>query len=173
MGRVVLSTQLTIDGVISVEDWYVSDPEQDARAQALFERSTSMLMGRRTYVGLAGYWPGQTGPWAELINPMPKLVASRTLAEPLGWNASLIEGDAVESLAGLKQRDGDLAMVGCGRLARALVEAGLVDELWFWVHPAVWGAGERPFLGRLRARLELVEAERFDSGVTLQRYRPA
>ncbi len=40
-------------------------------------------------------------------------------------------------------------------------------------HPAVWGAGERPFQGGARQRLELVGCERFDSGVTLQRYRPA
>ena len=27
----------------------------------------------------AGYWPHQTGPWADVLNPMPKYVASRTL----------------------------------------------------------------------------------------------
>ena len=49
---------------------------------------------------------------------MPKFVASRTLAEPLDWNSSLIDGDAVAGVAQLKQREGDLAMVGCGELAR-------------------------------------------------------
>jgi dihydrofolate reductase len=103
---------------------------------------------------------------------MPKFVASRTLAEPLEWNSSLIEGDAVPGVAELKGREGDLAMVGCGELARALVEGGVIDELWFWTHPAVWGAGERPFHGGAKRRLELVGCERFDSGVTLQRYEP-
>ena len=38
-----------------------------------------MVLGRKTYEGLAGYWPGQTGEWADLLNPLPKFVASRTL----------------------------------------------------------------------------------------------
>jgi hypothetical protein len=41
------------------------------------------------------------------------------------------------------------------------------------VHPAVWGAGERPFEGQEQARLELIGAETYDSGVTLLRYEPA
>jgi dihydrofolate reductase len=163
---------MTIDGVITVDDWYVSDGEHDAATKALFEGSTAMLMGRKTYVGLAGYWPAQTGPWADIVNPMPKHVASRTLQAPLDWNASLIEGDAVEGVAELKSRAGDLALVGTGELAGVLVEAGLIDELWFWVHPSVWGVGERPFHGRVRVALELVDSHRFDSGVTLERYRP-
>jgi dihydrofolate reductase len=138
---------------------------------ALFERSAAMLLGRKTYEGLAGYWPKESGPWADLINPMPKFVASRTLEEPLEWNASLIEGDAIEGVAALKEREGDLALVGCGELARSLVEQSLIDELWFWVHPSVWGKGERPFHGGARTSLELISAERFNSGVTLQRYR--
>lgn len=163
---------MTIDGVITVDDWYASEGEHDAAARALFERSTAMLMGRKTYVGLAEYWPDQTGPWADIVNSRPKHVASRTLRGTLDWNASVIEGDAVEGVAELKRREGDLAMVGTGELARVLVEAGLIDELWFWVHPSVWGEGERPFHGETRVALELVGSERFDSGVRLERYRP-
>ena len=132
-----------------------------------------MLLGRKTYEGLAGYWPSQSGAWADVINPMPKFVASRTLREPLDWNAALIAGDVVEGVAQLKKRTGDLALVGCGELARVLMESRLIDELWFWIHPAVWGEGDRPFHGGARADLELVGSERFESGVTLQRYRPA
>jgi dihydrofolate reductase len=172
MGSVVLSTQMTIDGVITVDQWFAAAGDHDAATRALFEGSAGMLLGRKTYEGLAGYWPNETGPWADLINPMPKFVASRTLEEPLEWNASLIEGDALESVPALKEREGDLAMVGCGELARTLVEHGLIDELWFWVHPAVWGAGERPFRSEARTSLELMSSEQFDSGVTLQRYRP-
>jgi dihydrofolate reductase len=57
MGRVVLSTQMTVDGVITVGEWYVSAGDHDGAARALFERSAAMLLGRKTYEGLAGYWP--------------------------------------------------------------------------------------------------------------------
>jgi hypothetical protein len=49
--------------------------------------------------------------------------------------------------------------------------AGLVDELRFWVHPAVWGGGARPYQGA-RVAMRLLESRSFDSGVTLLRYEP-
>ena len=30
-------------------------------------------------------------------------------------------------------------MSGCGELARELIQAGLVDELYFWIHPRIQG----------------------------------
>ena len=35
----------------------------------------------------------------DLINPLPKFVASRTLQKPLTWNGTLIEGDVAEGRA--------------------------------------------------------------------------
>jgi dihydrofolate reductase len=173
MNRLNLFTTMTVDGVISVAEWYVSEGEHDRVGREQLERSAAMLMGRKTYEGLAAYWPAQTGPWADLINPMPKFVASRTLQGSLDWNATVIDGDLAEGVAKLKEElDGDLFMTGCGELARDLLAAGLIDELWFGIHPAVWGPGERPFQAKEQARLELVGSETFDSGVTLLRYRP-
>ena len=105
-------------------------------------------MGRPTYEGLAGYWTAETGPWADLLNPMSKWVASRTLSGSLDWNATAIEGDAAESVARLKQElDRDLILIGCGELARHLAANGLIDEYRLWLHPALWGEGTRAFEG--------------------------
>jgi dihydrofolate reductase len=96
-----------------------------------------MLLGRKTYEGLAAFWLTQTGPWADLLNSMPKFVASRTFQGSLDWNASVIEGDLADGISSLKEElDGDVILIGCGELARNLVAAGLIDELRFWVHPA-------------------------------------
>jgi dihydrofolate reductase len=172
MGRLIGNTTMTLDGVITVEEWYISEGAHDAAARELFAPPAAMLLGRKTYEGLAAYWTEQTGPWADLINPMPKHVASRTLREPLDWGATVIEGDALEGVAQLKDElHGDLVLVGCGELARELVAAGLVDELVFWVHPVLWGVGERPLEGSTQ-KLELLGTERYDSGVTQLRYRP-
>jgi hypothetical protein len=59
--------------------------------------------------------------FADRLNSMPKYVASRSLPEPLEWNATLLEGD----------------------LAHALTALGLVDEFWFWVSPSLWPAGPK------------------------------
>jgi dihydrofolate reductase len=167
-------TTMTVDGVISVGEWYVSEGEHDRAAREQFVEGTAMLLGRKTYEGLAGYWSSQTGEWADRLNPMPKFVASRTLEGPLEWNAKLIEGDAALGVERLKaELDGDLFLIGCGELARHLLGHGLIDELRFWVHPAVWGPGERPFEADEQIRLELLGSKTFDSGVTLLRYQPA
>lgn len=174
MSSLIVSTALTVDGVMSVEDWFVSDGEHDRVGLELFDRAGATVLGRKNYEGLAAYWSAATGPWADRINPLPKYVASRTLEAPLTWNATLIEGDLAEFVAQLKEDlDGDLITFGCGELARSLLEAGLVDELRFWLHPAVWGRGERPFSEQERFRLRLLGSEAFGSGVTLLRYAPA
>ena len=81
-------------------------------------------------------------------------------------------GDAADGVSRLKaELDGDLFLVGCGELARHLLEHGLVDELRFWLHPAVEGTGARPYEGA-RVLMRLLDARSFDSGVTLLRYAP-
>ena len=103
---------------------------------------------------------------------MPKYVASRSTLGPLDWNATAIEGDAVGGVRNLKAAHaGDLVMSGCGELARELIQAGLVDELYFWIHPRIQGAGGRPYEAAT-VPVRLIEARQFDSGVTLLRYEP-
>ena len=67
-------------------------------------------------------------------------MASTTLTGPLEWNSTLIKGNVVDEVQRLKSElDGDLIISGAGAFARFLVESGLVDEVWFWVHPTIQG----------------------------------
>ena len=173
MSALINSTTMTVDGLTDVAEWYVSEGGHDAAAREQFLGAAGMVLGRKTYEGLAGYWPQQEGEWGDLLNPLPKFVASRTLEAPLDWNATLIEGDAVEGISRLKEElQGDLVLIGCGELARDLLSHGVVDEIRFWLHPAIWGEGARPFQGE-KVRMRLLESRSFDSGVTLLRYAPA
>ena len=172
MGRLICTTTMTVDAVIDVGDWFVSEGEHDRASKDQFAGPAALLIGRTTFEGLAEYWTQQEGEWADLLNPMPKFVASRTATGPLEWNATLIEGDVADGVARLKeQREGDLFLIGCGELARHLLAQGLVDELRFWLHPAILGDGARPFEGAT-APMRLLDATSFDSGVTLLRYEP-
>ena len=173
MGRLIVSTQMTLDGVIDVGGWYVAEGEHDRAGKEQLTQASAVLLGRKTYEGLAAYWSPLQDDWANLINPIPKHVASRTLHGPLEWNSTLLEGDATDAVSSLKgELPSDLLVYGCGELARSLLAATLVDEFRFWVHPAVWGSGTRPFQGEAQDRLELLSSETFDSGVTLLRYAP-
>ena len=176
MGRLIATTQATVDGVIDpVGEWV--EPGGD-HAEYSFERqdaSAGMLLGRTTWEGLAGYWPNETGKWADMVNGMRKWVGSRTLSGDLEWNSTLLEGDISESIPKLKDEvDGDLFMHGSGEFAYACAEKGLVDEFEVYLNPLVWGQGNVHVLGdRGTVRMELGEIRRFDSGVVLLSYRPA
>jgi dihydrofolate reductase len=174
VSRLFIVTGMTVDALADVSDWYVAEGGHDRAALDTLRGCEAMLVGRKTYGGFLGYWPTAEGPWADQLNPMPKYVASRTLSGPLEWNATALEGDAAETVPRLKEElEGDLFMSGCGELARDLLREGLVDELHFWVHPALGGPGTRPFGDEGTARLRLVDATPYDSGVVRLRYEPA
>jgi dihydrofolate reductase len=53
-----------------------------------------LLLGRRSYEDMLGYWNTQDDPFKDALNNAPKYVASRTLREPLPWpNSTLLDGD--------------------------------------------------------------------------------
>jgi dihydrofolate reductase len=137
-------------------------------------RSGGMVLGRKTYQGLAGFWPNKTGSWAEMVNAMPKWVGSTSLSGELEWNATLLEGELEDSIPKLKREvDGDLFMHGSGEFAHTLAEKGLIDEYEIYFNPLVWGEGKVHLLGdRGTIRMELDDVKRFDSGVVLLTYRP-
>ena len=172
MGRLVSNTSMTVDGLCDVGAWFVAEGDHDAAGVDQLASAAAFVTGRKCYDGFLGFWPTAGGPWAEVLNPMPKYVASRTLTGDLDWNAQVIEGDAVEGVRRLKNDiDGDLFLSGCGELACGLLEGGVIDQVNLWVHPSIGGAGTRPFEGTTIG-LELLDVTGFDSGVVLQRYRP-
>jgi dihydrofolate reductase len=176
MGRLIATAQATLDGVVDpVAEWV--QPEGD-HGEYSFERqalSSGMVLGRKTYEGLAGYWPSQSGRWADMVNALPKYVGSSTLSRDLEWNATLLEGDVEASVPKLKEEvDGDLFMHGSGEFAYSLAEKHLIDEYEVYVNPLVWGEGNVHVLGdRGTVRMELHDVKRFNSGVVLLTYLPA
>ena len=176
MGKLIATTQATLDGVVDpVAEWVQPDGDHGEYSFERQARSAGLVLGRETYEGLAGYWPSQSGRWADMVNPLPKYVGSTTLSGELEWNATLLEGDLEDSIPKLKDKvEGDLFMHGSGEFAYALAERGLIDEYEIYVNPLVWGRGNLHVLGdRGTVRMELEDVKRFDSGVVLLTYLPA
>jgi dihydrofolate reductase len=181
LGRLIVNNAVTVNGAFeapSPEEWLVLDDDSSTVSLHQFHVADAMVLGRKTYEGLAAVWPQLTedptlGRYADRLNSMPKYVASRTLRGPLEWNATLLEGDLAQSVPAIKERhQGDLIVSGAGELAHALLGLGLVDELWFWVSPWLWPAGPRVFDGVGPVRLELIGSTTFASGVLRLAYRP-
>jgi dihydrofolate reductase len=177
MGKLIISTHITVDGVIgpSPQDWATFDTEGEKHKFDQLLSADAFLLGRKVYEGLSAFWPTATDDtgFADRVNELPKYVASRTLEEPLTWNSSLIKGDLAEGVAELKRRHrGNLISFGCGELAYDLATLGLADEVHFWVQPVVIGEGERAFHGR-EVRMKPLSSTTFASGATFLSYRPA
>ncbi len=191
MRRLIATTFLTLDGVMQAPGGPEEDASgafaqggwsvkywDDAMGQVMGEimgKPFDLVLGRRTYDIFAGYWPQATDPAAQPLNDATKYVASRG-APALEWDRSvLIEGDAAEGVAALKQGDGpELQVHGSGDLLQTLIRHGLVDQYHLWVFPVVIGSGKRLFAdGTVPGGLKLVDSTVSTTGVFVGTYQPA
>jgi dihydrofolate reductase len=193
MSRLVVNENLSLDGVMQSpaapdEDprggferggWaapYFDQVMADAAAEGM-AKDGAIVFGRRTFEQFASFWPTQPddNPFAAVLNNRQKYVASRTLEEPLSWrNSTLLEGDAMEAVAKLKQQpDNDLVVLGSGELVQSLMRANLVDEYVLLIFPLVLGSGRRLFTdGGASAALRLVDSKTTTTGVVIATYQP-
>ena len=160
MGKIVISTNVSLDGVVQDPDgkegfgrggWFARSGGQDvdeffkaSYAEAM--QTAALLLGRRTDEWFGTRWPSRTGEWADRLNSMPKYVVSSTLKEPDWNNSTVLNGDVVTEVSKLKQQlDGEIVVPASYQLGRTLIQHDLADELRLVVFPVVLGAGERLF----------------------------
>ena len=106
------------------------------------------LFGRRTYEKMAAFWPfqGDDNPIAAHMNSTPKFVLSSTLTTVDWAGTTILTGDLDDEVRALKaDGPGSITVLGSGVLSRALLAAGLVDELRLFIHPLLMGTGTRLF----------------------------
>lgn len=138
----------------------------------------ALLLGRRTYENFARDWPNITDPddpFTELMNSLPKYVASNTLQRADWAPTTILSGEIAARVAELKRLPGrDLQIHGSARLGQSLSEAGLIDEIRLVTAPVVLGSGRRLFpVGGPPAGLRLVSNDSTRSGLTIQVYETA
>ena len=160
MGRIVISENVSLDGVIQdpagVEGFRLGgwvgriggQGREEAATVALDEAlgAEAFLLGRRSYEFLASRWPSRSGPLEDRLNSLPKYVVSSTLEAPVWNNTTVLMGDVIEEVSKLKQEiDGEIVVAASFQLWHTLMEHDLVDELRLMIYPVVLGAGERLF----------------------------
>jgi dihydrofolate reductase len=160
MGRIVITTNASLDGVVQdptgeegfrYGGWFGQFGGRDLEAWAKVETAEALgakalLLGRRSDEWFASRWPARGGELADRLNVMPKYVVSSTLEHPRWSNATVLTGDVPAEISKLKQAiDGEILVYASYRLGRTLIEHDLVDELRLVVFPVVLGVGERLF----------------------------
>jgi len=132
-----------------------------------------LLFGHRTYTEVLGYWSSiGPNPFVDSLLGSDKFVVSRSADTELAYpNSELLGGDAVQTVAALKERYGrDLMIMGSGELVRTLHAAGLVDRYALQVYPIVLGSGTRLFGDGDRVNLTLERSIPTTTGVLIAEY---
>lgn len=182
MGRLIYSAMASLDGYIEDESgdfgWAAPDAEVHAFINELERPIGTYLYGRRMYE-IMSIWesddftagePPEVQDFAAIWRAADKVVYSRTL-EGVASERTRIERDfdieAVRELKAQTQRD---IGIGGPELAAEAIRGGLVDEYYFFLAPIVVGGGKPALPAGVRVELELVEEQRFASGMVYLRY---
>lgn len=191
MRKLLATTFLTLDGVMQAPGGPEEDASgdfpyggwsvpfwDDAIGQAMdrvMGKPFDLVLGRRTYDIFAGFWPqASEEEGAGPLNAATKYVASRGRPD-LTWEKSvLLEGDAAEAVARLKEGDGpELQVHGSADLLQTLLRHRLVDEFHLITYPVVLGTGKRLFGdGVAPQALRLTDSHTAGNGVVLGTYVP-
>jgi len=174
---------MSLDGVITdPQDWTGPYFDEDAgtySTERLFASDT-LLLGRVTYETFAAAWPSMAdeGEYGENMNSIKTYVVSSTLTKAEWNNATIIKGDKlVQEVTKLKKsKGGDILIFGVGKLAHALIAAGLLDELEIWLHPVLVGntAEDAGIIQKgSSAGLKLAGTKQTSTGVLILSYTPA
>lgn len=186
MKKIISTHWISLDGFIAGPmgelDWIRGDDQLSGYEIGLVTAASTLLLGKGTYQDFAQYWPAvptnpNAAPWektyAERINRLDKVVISHNL-QAAKWPTSELWRDIdVARLNELKARPGgDIVTYGSATIVQQLTDLGLVDEYHWLIHPIVLGKGRR-LLDNIEKRfdIELVDSERFNSGVMKLIYR--
>ncbi|WP_263410444.1 dihydrofolate reductase family protein [Terriglobus tenax] len=137
--------------------------EHDYRLFA--ESIRTVVMGRDTYDFIAA----QPAPWA-YEGKRVIVVTSRPISSPAG---ELETRDNVEALIDELRalNDGDVWMLGGGRLQSAFLQRGALDDIEIYVMPEIIGGGTPLFPSTgLCLSPKLAEAKPLDKGCVYMRY---
>jgi dihydrofolate reductase len=180
MRAIVAGVFMTLDGVVQDPGgfgetdhggWalpYFDEAAQETSTEQV-RASDVFLLGRRTYEILQRAWSTNTGPYAEALHEIPKVVVTNTLSGSLPWNATALSGDPAQTVASL---DGNVLIYGSSTLVRTLLEHQLIDRLHIGVYPVFLGSGRRLFEGAAPGKLRLVSTAQLLSGVVSLTYSP-
>jgi dihydrofolate reductase len=162
----------SLDGYIADSegrlDWLFRYDDMDLGEhdpQTFLRSVRTIVMGRATYDFIAA----QDSPWA-YADKRVIVVTSRPIASPCAELETRSDVDLL--IAELRQlTDGDVWMLGGGRLQSAFLAQDALDDLQIYVIPEIIGGGSPLFpASNLKLTPRLVAARQLDKGCALLHY---
>jgi dihydrofolate reductase len=171
MRKVIYGGACSLDGYLAdrngAVDWLHFSKDVEAIMAKSWATADAILFGRKTWEVAAQQGGGGAMPGVQAY------LFSRTLKTVPGDGVELVTTDAGEFVRKLKSQPGkDIVVMSGGNFATSLLQAGVIDEVGFNVHPVLLGSGVPAFLdpGK-RVKLELTESRQLDGGCVLMMYR--
>ncbi len=183
MADLIYTANVSLDGFVEDDrgSFDFTEPDDDVFAFITgLERSAgTYLYGRRMYETMA-VW--ETDPdlgaqselmadFANMWQAADKVVYSTTLEGVATAKTRLERGFDADAVRTMKVSATGHLTVGGADLARQAFEAGLIDECRLFICPVLVGGGKPALPRDMRAELELIDEQRFGSGVMYLAYR--
>ena len=182
MRKLIAGFKMSIDGKIEGPEGYADWVAAWSEEYGLTPQIDACLIGAGMYPGYERYWTAiqaagdqplpMTGRfpaadevrWGQFAAQTPHYVLSTRLRQAQWPQTSFLR--SLEEVTALKKRPGkDIYLMGGGRVAAALLDAGLVDELRLIVYPLIAGPG-KPLFATIasRRKLELRNTRQLQDG---------
>ncbi len=174
MRKTTFGVACSLDHYIAREDdsvdWILWCDEVKQMMTEYWKSIDTVVMGRKTYEATLAMGGGDG-----VVPAVKTYIMSRTLQPDPDRDkgAVIVNRDAVEFLAELKEQEGkDICVMCGGELAESLLGAGLIDEIGLNLHPVLLGSGVPLFRGLARQiDLELTECRELPNGCVCVTYR--
>ncbi|EPE99607.1 dihydrofolate reductase family protein [Rhizobium grahamii] len=182
MRKLVVWNLMTLDGYFEgTKPWDIDfhnlawGPELERYAEQFGEEGDLLVFGRKTYEGMAAYWPAAEGEEKikAYMNGIAKIAVSRSMTTA-DWNNTRVVSEPVSELKKLKAEAGKTIFIfGSAELADSLLQEGLVDEVRICLVPVILGAGNPLFKpASQQIPMKLFDSATTKSGAVILRYEP-
>jgi dihydrofolate reductase len=180
MRKVTFGCANSLDNFIAREDgsydWLLHGDEANEVMREFWPKIDAMVMGRRTY-DIAQQFASRSKNKKEKpkthIGQIKTYVFSRTLEPGERDGVTFLASDPGDFVRQLKRQDGkEICIMSGGDLGCALLEAGVIDEIGFNIHPVLLGSGV-PLFHRMSRQidLDLLECRPFKNGCVYVKYK--
>lgn len=178
MRKVTFGGACSLDGFFAREDggmdWLMWSDEVNDITGDYWKNVDTIVMGRKTYEVALANAPQPAEGEPDPNGGIRTYVFSTTIPAGKAANgAEIVASDPGEFVRKLKHEDGkEICIMGGGKLANSLLEAGVIDEIGFNVHPVLLGSGIPVFYHTSRqVDLELMECRTLKNGCVYMLYR--
>jgi dihydrofolate reductase len=196
MRKLILQMQISVDGLAAaaknadlkwqIWDWgkkwpWDETPKSDFNA-VYFSVDTILLSRKMAKGGFIDHWTEAAVQFpadpfykfAQRIVDIEKIIVTSKSMKSTWERTVVMKGELSREVQKLKRRKGkDIIAFGGVSFASALLAAGVVDELQFFVNPAAIGNGRSIFTGGVDGmRMRLTQSVPYDCGIVVNRYTP-